>query len=213
MHLAYKIISVVFFSFALGSNAFAESEIGTVSVNFAPVTSSGITTGCSLIFITSFLDNIHKQGKPVALNGNISVNSFPDKNVIMLTYKLGLRDFTNKGLDNPYPPYFMFLKSSKHSTAKSKFVPNNSDIQGYKIYAVQIDEEALGVLNDMAQDQKILIGYNLSKDGMDAIVPLDLTVEDTNLVNGEIKRLHSNDTTLQFAKCLGEIADNSSKTN
>ena len=200
-----KVFSTLIIAASLSGQAYASDEIGTVSVQYAPVSSSGVTTGCSLIYTGTFLDIIHKQGIPVALNGNISVNVFPEKKAVLLTYKLGLRDFTNKGLGDLYPPHFMFLKTSKHTTSKIKFVSYDSDIAGYRNYAVQLDKDALDVLEDMLAEQKVFIGYNLSKGGTDALVQLDLTVKHSNIVNGEMKRIHSNEAISQYADCLGEL--------
>lgn len=194
-------IHVGFFSVILAvicSPAYASNEIGTLGVKFVPVSSAGVTNGCSVVYVVSARDVVSNQGSLVILNGNISIHAFADKNAMLFSYNLGIRDMTSTGPSEPYKPHFMYLKSSKHSTAKSKFRLLDSDSPGYKTFVLQMDLNAQGILNDIVTEQKIQIGYNITEGGADLTVPVDLTVKDYNFVNGEVKRNHTREELLKF---------------
>jgi len=181
---------------------------GTMEVQFHPMQMAGIKQGCTLVYRTIGQDFAYRQGKLIALSGNIayviSNQGVPG---------LGLKIATINILDEhakPEPPNFAYIETPNGTTAKSKFLHIDSpDTPGARYFSFQLDESALKVMGDIATGSKVTIGFNREKGGLDVLVPLDLSVIESTAAENPLgfNRRHSDETLHQFRSCVLEVSE------
>jgi hypothetical protein len=171
------------------AKAYANNQIST-EVTYNPISTNGVTTGCSLKFTALVRDTVYNKGNITGMSGGISLVAVPEKKTIAYFYKSAL---INSPDSAPQPPHFMFLKTSDFTTAKSKFKSHESDLPGFRLWLVEFDEQVSGVMTQMLEEQKLVIGYNLRAGGTDAFIELDLSQKE------------SWEATKQYVKCLPQL--------
>jgi len=180
-----------------------DSLVGTMSVNFQPITSEGVTDGCSLVFNTVAVDYAYRQGKPVLGVGNFSVMG--TKQNFGMSLKLGVANVFDRP-PKAEAPHYAYIKTTNGTTAGAKFESIDSDMDGFKMFVYQVNEKTLAVISDLIDGQNATIGFNRSKGGMDVLMPLDLTVVDAvQSSDGSIKQIHSQDALQGFRQCFIEV--------
>jgi hypothetical protein len=180
--------------------------IGTMEVSFKAMQTSGIRDGCSLVYHVIGQDHAYRQGKLVGLTGNIAYWINRERNNAIFALKLGTVDIDPNSNAKREPPHFAYLQTSRGSTAKSKWMDYESDEAGYKVFAIQVDKNVAQVLSDMVDEPNISIGFNRTKDGLDVVMPLDLSVRETTISkDGTVNRHQSERMVLEFISCVGEL--------
>lgn len=187
------------------SHAIAEDLEGTFSVNFEPLSTEGVTEGCSLVFRTIARDYVYNKGKPVVGVGNITyMVTSPTK--FGMSVKLGV----GKVEENMkmQAPHFAYIKTISGSTAGVKNKTADSDMKGFRMFVPQVSESSMSVITDILDGKPATVGFNLKKGGMDVLLPLDFTVANTIASDdGTLKRLHSQDAITGFGKCFMEVSE------
>ncbi|MGA9163289.1 MAG: hypothetical protein WBZ31_02425 [Thiobacillus sp.] len=191
----------------LSSNSIAASMAdfaGTYSVRFQPVTSEGKLKGCSLVYTAVMLDYAYQNGAPVMVGGNITYHQ--NGKQPGLTLKLGLSNPLSDDL-KVVPPNYAFIRTKNGTTAGAKFVANESDMSGYKLFVYQLTSKSTQVIGDLLNGENPTIGFNRTPKGVDATFLLDLSVEDVAASNaGKLQGKHSTAATDGFTKCFMELA-------
>jgi hypothetical protein len=195
-----RIIATLFlFSFANIANALDDdSIIGTHSVKFQPIQVGGELQGCTLVYMAVQYDDAYPDGKPVVIVGNIGTGQF-GANVI-LTLKVGVKNLVGNG--PIVRPNFAYLQTKSYSTAKVKQKAMNGD-EGFRLYAYSLfDPTVLNLYAEIMDSGKVTVGFNRKKDGMDVLVPIDLSVSDAESPDGDkVVRKRSNEAVSNFAIC------------
>jgi hypothetical protein len=185
------------------------SIFGTHWVQFEPVQVAGTLIGCSLTFVTVTADRAYLGGSPVALNGSISLRNLQQgPQGLGLTLKLGLNEIqSGKGFVRPA---FAYLQTESGTTAKASQASTDGD-PGYKLFTYRAAESSvMSVLKDLIGSSKVTIGYNRNKDGIDVLVPLDLTVVDSQYSGAqEVLRKRSPEVASQWGKCISSVIQTS----
>ncbi len=167
---------------------------------------AGIKQGCTLVYRTIGQDFAYRQGKLIALSGNI-VYVISNQGVPAL----GLKIATINVLDEhakPEPPYFAYLETTNGTTAKSKFLHSDSpDTPRARYFSFQLDEGVQKVMGDIATGSKAIIGFNRKKGGLDVLVPLDLSVIESTASDLGFNRRHSDETLHLFRSCVREVTE------
>jgi len=190
----------------LNAIAADDSVFGTHWVKFQPIQVGGSLQGCELVFLVVTADRVYLNGNPVALNGSISLRG-TDNGGLGLALKLGLKDMTR---ESPFErPAFAYLQTESVSTARAKQQSFDGD-KGYKIFVYSVsDKTVLETLKELMGAGKVSIGYNRKNGGMDVLVPLDLTVVDSEYTPSQkALRKHSPTAALGFSDCTGKVAEN-----
>jgi hypothetical protein len=190
---------------ALNATAADDSIFGTHWVKFQPIQAGGVLQGCELVFMTVTADRIYLNGNHVAVNGSIVLRGL-DNGGLGLALKVGLKDLT---LGSPFErPAFAYLQTASVSTAKVKQQSFDSDA-GYKFFVYSAADTAiLETLKELMSAGKVTIGYNRRSGGRDVLVPLDLTVVDSEYTTDQkVLRRRSPDAALGFADCTGKVLD------
>lgn len=175
--------------------------VGTMRVNFQPLNRGGVAYGCSLVFNTINLDYAYKQGNPVQGIGNFSyMVTSPTK--FGMSLKLGVSDVLD-GNNKVEAPYFAYIKTPNGTTGGIRNLSNDSDTEGFRMFVPVVNESSIAVLFDLVDGKNAEIGFNRKKDGLDTMLPLDLTVTDTVLgTDGLLQRQHSRVAIDGFNKCV-----------
>lgn len=182
-----------------------ESIYGTHSVVFQPGQSSGVLHSCTLVYRATQADYAYRNGNPIMIDGNIGVRQFDAKNMI-LTLKIGVLDV---GVPNAEftRPYFAYLQTPMATTAKSRSKTVDGD-EGFRLIGIDLNDTTNKLLFEMLESEKVTIGFNRRKDGLDVLVPIDLTVFDAEYPgSGKVVRKHSNEAITQFLGCYKELLE------
>jgi hypothetical protein len=190
--------SILFCSIA---NA-ADSDIyGTFEVKFMPTTVQGSTQACHLAYKAVIQESAYEQGAVYAVVGNIGVGISEDRKNMLSILKVTVNKIDLKNPNNSIPkkPYFAYLKAPDGvNNAKSFFKGMDSETAGGIFSIYKIDENFTKVYGQMLERQTVAIVFNLAKNSMDIVVPLDLTVES---VNEKGQRVHSSKALEEYSKC------------
>jgi hypothetical protein len=189
-----------------------KSVFGTHWVKYEPVQVGGTLKGCSVVFTTVTADRAYLNGSWVALNGSIGLRAVQDGPLgLILTLKIGLKEIqTGKPFERPN---FAYLQTANGSTAKAPQTAFDGD-PGYKLYTYRPFEPSVAaVLKDLADRPELTIGYNRIKDGIDVLVPLDLTVVDSEYTQlQEVIRKRSREVVDQWSTCVTRLLDSAVAT-
>ena len=195
-----RIIATLFlFSFANIANALDDdSIIGTHSVKFQPIQVGGELQGCTLVYMAVQYDSAYLDGSPVVIVGNIGIGQFGAN--LILTLKVGVKNLVGNG--PIVRPNFAYLQTKSYSTAKVKQKAMNGD-EGFRLYAYSLfDPTVLNLYAEIMDSGKVTVGFNRKKDGMDVLVPIDLSVSDAESPDGDkVVRKRSNEAVSNFAIC------------
>jgi hypothetical protein len=177
-------------------------------VKYEPVQIEGSLKGCSVVFTTVTADHAYLNGDWVALNGSIGLRAVKDGPLgLVLTLKIGLKEVQS---GKPFErPHFAYLQTAHGSTANAPQAAVDGD-PGYRLYTYRaVEPSVAAVLKDLADKPEISIGYNRRKDGVDILVPLDLTVVDSEYTKSqEVIRKRSREVVDQWANCVSSLLGN-----
>lgn len=73
------------------------------------------------------------------------------------------------------------------------------------MFAFRLDEATLKVFDDLVSGNPISIGFNEEPHGIDVLVPIDLSVEDIEMVGAEVRRKRSVTASTRFAQCVSDV--------
>lgn len=199
---------ILVFLFVLTTSSVCSAEdldgqiIGTINVRFEPQFVEGDLAACSLVYTAIQKDNAYLNGLLVAINGNLTFRNIKDK--VVFSLKLGLKEVL--GNHKFVRPNFAYLKTENYSTARVKAHIFDGD-EGYRLYVYSLtDTSVMELFKEMIELQRVTIGFNRKKTGIDVLVPLDLRVVDTNVSDNQFERTRSDETMLKFTGCVGKLA-------
>lgn len=158
-----------------GQNNKDTSVIGTHSVEFLPGQSAGVLHSSSLVYKAIHSDYVYQNGGLTMLVGSIGLTE--SKGNTFLTLKIGTKDLE---VENSVfvRPVLAYLQTNTASTIKSKHMVMDGD-EGFLLVAISLDKNALKLLQEMGETKKVSIGFNRREGGLDVIVPIDLTVTES----------------------------------
>ena len=181
------------------------SVVGTHSVEFLPGQSAGVLHTSSLVYKAIHPDSAYQNGGLTMIVGSIALS---DRNGnTYITLKIGTKDVE---VENSafVKPAFAYLQTKTVSTVKSKHMVMNGD-DGFLLVAIDLDKNALKLLEEMSETKKVSIGFNRREGGLDVVVPIDLTVAESEYKTSptEIKviRKRSNKALLNFYETAVKI--------
>lgn len=179
-----------------------DSIYGTHSVVFQPLQESGALFGCSLVYRAVQADYAYKQGRPIIIVGNISVQRFATGEAVGL--KIGVMDADVP--DAPWTrPYFAYMQTPAATTMN---LPQNKmdGEEGFLLIGMSLNEASMNFLEKMLELGEVTIGFNRKEGGMDVLVPIDLKVFDAEPLPSErFHRKRSVDALKNFSGCYAEI--------
>lgn len=171
------------------------SMIGTHSVIYQPGQIGGVLQSCTLVFRAVQSDFAYQKGGLTLIVGNIGVQRFGGK--LMMNIKIGTREIEVPG--SLYTrPFFAYLQTDNATTANCRFESMDGE-EGFRLLAISLDPTSSKLLLEMLETGKVTIGFNRIKGGLDVLVPLDLTVYDSDYSeSGIVTRKRSNMAITQF---------------
>ena len=188
---------------AHSSASYAESV--TLWVKGYPITREGNLVGCALEFNVAAQDYIYRQGRLSSLVGSITFNKAddPTKVPFYVGYKLIVRDLDG---DNavPNPPTSIHLVGSDGTIWKGD--PKRSfpsDTQGGLNQLLLPEDAMVRVFKGILETKSVVLAFNRRPGGTDVRVPLDLTVESSDLETKSVKR--SDEAVAVWTDCTGKL--------
>ncbi len=197
------IVGAILICLTLNASAADDSVFGTHWVKFQPIQVAGDIQGCQLTFLTVIADRVYLDGNQVAVNGSIVLRATDRALGLML--KVGLKDMTSPSSTFERPA-FAYLQTSAGTTAKSRQQSDEGE-PGYKLFVYSAtDNDTMKVLLELMTSGKASIGYSRKIGGIDVLVPLDLTVADSEYTqNKKVIRTRSPEGAKGFAECTEGI--------
>lgn len=176
-----------------------DSIYGTHSVVFQPVQVGGELQGCTLVYKAVQADSAYLGGKSVVIVGNIGVYQFGA--ALTLSMKVGVKELV--GNHSFVRPYFAYLQTKSHSTAKAKQQSRGGD-EGFSLFVYSLyDSSVMDLLMEMMDTKKVTVVFNRKKNGMDVLVPVDLDVINAEYPGGDsVVRKRSKETLANFSDCF-----------
>jgi hypothetical protein len=177
--------------------------VGTTSVEFLEGRRSGQLVGCSLIYKVIFPDVVYRNGTLTSAVGNISFNAFGDGG-FAFSLKLGTRPLLDENAPLE-PPGFAYIVTSTGSSAEVKQASVLLE-EGFKGFVYSLtDPIFLKVFEGLLKDDVIKIGFNRRANGIDQQFDVDLRVESSELLEGQIQRTRSEKNISRFIDCLDPL--------
>ena len=197
--LIFSLSVLTMLGFAGAANAQPDDTIyGTWSVAFQPVQVQGKEQGCSLIYTAVQADHAYLNGRPIAINGNISTHRFGTQMIFGL--KVGIKDLTIPNATFT-KPNFAYVQTRTRSTAGLRQEVREGD-EGYLLVAIGL-AQAMDLVVEMLSESKVTIGFNRQPKGLDVLVPVDLSVFDAVEASGSrVERRRSDAAVVGFTECL-----------
>jgi len=183
-----------------------EDFIGTWFVNFHVVKNEGQLTACSLEFKAIFKDYVYRNGDAEIATGSIALMK-GEKRDAGIYLKLGTKSVINS--EAPLEaPSFAYLETKNGSTSSAGQVALDGD-PGYKLFLYGLVQQgpAKAAIADLFTENEVGVRFNRLKKGMDVLVPIDLTVSETVMEAGYIKRKHSTKAVEDFRTCSFSLLD------
>jgi hypothetical protein len=205
---------LLFSSFATSAK---ENVSGTYEITFFPVSSQGNPTGCYLGYRAIKETNVYESGAVYAVVGNIGILIADDRKGIIGSLKILVNKMdikNNKPIFTPKKPYFAYLQTQNgaNTTAKSFIRSSDTEQPGGIISVFNLDENFVKVFGQMTETDKVSVVFNLVKNGMDIVVPLDLKIKDTD---SRGKKIYDDEAVNNFHLCsrplFKEVSTNLSK--
>ena len=181
-----------------------KSIFGTHEVVFQPGQSGGKLHSSSLVYRAVVADFAYRNGRPNVIVGNIAVSLYNSK--LALTLKIGVKEL--EGANTPFErPHFAYLQTKNHTTAKIPFGTMDGD-NGFRLIIWNLEGPAIDLVMEMAKTGTVTIGFNRNEDGLDVLVPIDLTVINSDYTPaGEVIRQRSVESVNEFLKHIRPLID------
>ena len=194
-----------------------ENVSDTYEITFFPISSQGNPSGCYLGYRAIKETNVYENGAVYAVVGNIGILITNDRKGILGSLKILVNKMeikNNKTIFTPKKPYFAYLQSQNGAnTAKSFIRSSDTDEPGGIISVFNVDENFVKVFGQMTETDKVSIAFNLVKNGVDIVVPLDLKIKDTD---SRGKKIYDDEAVNNFHLCsrplFKEASNNLSKS-
>lgn len=161
----------------------------------------GIVDACGFEFKALAFDHVYKGGDPFILMGSFAIRQFNNES-LAIAYKVGTSSWSGGEL-KPEAPNMAWFKFGDQ-IFKSKTI-SDSEADGYKLYAVGLNDKFYKILPVISNQQQVVVGFNRLDGGLDVVVPLDLNVRDTNLVKDIVIRKKDKIVGAEFNKCFGDL--------
>lgn len=200
-----KRLSAAFVTLSLAAPAAAQGNLdvvlrnleGTTGVSFVPTMSQGQLVGCGLEINALARDFTYKRGGFIKIGGSVGFLS-GRAGQIAVTLKLIVHDVNPVDLSfAPSPPASAYFATGPAKTsAKARLGSYPSDTPGANFTAFDF-VKSTPLLLEATRNQKITVAFARTLDGMDVLVPIDLTV--SGITDG--KRSYSSEMLNEFHTC------------
>lgn len=179
---------------------------GTIGIEADTVTRQGHMAGCSLNYRAAVQDFAYRQGALVGVSGSFNLNLIRQENKksVGALLKVGVKQMLPPGQNEA--PAFAYLASQNGSTAKNVVAHDISDTPGYRVFAIKVDKDLLGLVDDMLDGEPVTLHYSRTATGLDVKVPLDLRVLDSKAGPKGIEPIRGDNALNTLRGCFQRLA-------
>lgn len=175
---------------------------GTIYVAPVRETAEGKLGACGFNFSAIGFDYATKNGAPIKIVGGYTIRA---NDRLGLTYALKLGAYDGMDWKNPWAPYNAFARGRQSNGPGEKPVRALSDLPGYALFAGQFGQSTIDAVRSVQELKELVVGFNRAPGQQDVQLLLDLTVADTQFVDGEAVRQRSDAAVTDFAACLSDL--------
>lgn len=162
----------------------------------------GRMTACGLEFSALKRDFSTKGGAPVKIGGSFYMRNHSNGG-FFYALKIGIAD--GLGANSVVSaPANAFIRAPR-GKAPIKAVRTPSETSGYALFVGPVDAEVISAYEAIVEKNQLVIGFNRASGEMDVTTTLDLTVIDTNMVDGKVVREKGMQSVKDFLDCTGSL--------
>lgn len=206
MKATWWIASLIAISWAIPAHAEKPLPV-TLSTFASPIYQSGEIIGCQLVFQVVRSDPEYSGGRPVQISGSLNFWAFADKD-LAVGLKLGVSEIS-KAYEKK-PPSDAYLINGYKTNISDKIGKSYGE-RGFRVFAYKLGDSTSDVVfNNIIEDSKFTFAYSMVEGGLDAMVPVDLTIEKLDIENME-KSLIGDRTVKDWTECVGQTVDEETK--
>ena len=205
--MAMRMLCLLLCGFTAITHAANDAELqstlaikGTVSVTSDSITAQGDPVSCGFSFTALHVDDIYKSGAPIKVAGSFAIRRM--KKQLFLLYKIGVFDMVGLKL-TPAPPFFVWMRFGKvliKATNKA-----NSDSPGYILFTAPLPEDPKPLLDALAQQHEVTLGFNRRNGGADVVLNLDMSVRNTYFETTGVRPESDPSLGPAVIKCLDDL--------
>ena len=173
---------------------------GTNFVRPMTQSSEGITDACGFEFNAITFDYAYKQGEPIVVAGSFAMRA-DRKESIYLAYKIGTSSLGD--IAKTEAPFSGWLKIG--GVLIQPLTKEPSDSAGYTLFISRLPKDGAKVFDAIANLGEVKVGFNRRPRGLDVVAPLDLSVRDIKVENGQVLRQRDNSMGVEFLRCLDDL--------
>jgi hypothetical protein len=174
--------------------------VGTTAVNALPQFADGKLSSCLLEYSLIARDDQYRQGGFMKVFGSFGL--MEAKGSVAITLKIVVQDIDMKTAEfRPSPPansYFVFGTETSKASLVGKYPSDTPGAQFSVFKPLPTDEKIVDALDK----GKITVAFNRRDGGADIVIPIDLTVSNTDDAG---KKTRSQQMILDFHTCTGEL--------
>lgn len=175
---------------------------GTLHVIPHRESADGVQQACGLEFSALTRDFSTKQGAPLKIVGSYYLRK-ANTGEIFQALKLGLYD--GLAWDSPSAPNNAFVRAPG-GLQPPRWIRSESETPGYALFLGRMDDAFMQTFASIADKETIEVGFNRVPGQQDVIVPLDLTVSETTVIDDKAVRKRDKAMVASFMKCSAELA-------
>lgn len=179
----------------------ARSLEGTTYVIPMNQSIEGTINACGFEFKALTFDSVYKNGEPIVINGSFALRK-AGPNQVFLTYKLGTFNYVNSELV-PEAPNFAWIKLGDVLVRPEKTA--QAETEGFRLYISTLKSNTAKGLEAIVKQQKVTVGFNRRDGGLDVVIPLDMSVRDTEISGEKTVRTRDDKLGKGFAVCIREL--------
>jgi hypothetical protein len=174
---------------------------GTVYVIPHRESSDGVLTACGIEFAAMKRDFSTKHGAPVSVVGSFYLRP---NGATGIAYMLKMGVFDGGSFNNGVAPNNAFIRAP-NGKAPRKGLRSMSESPGFALFVGGLDGDVVAALRAIAENSRLVVGFNRAPGQQDVTFDLDLTVTETNMVNGDVVRVKSREPVSVFMACSGDL--------
>lgn len=163
----------------------------------------GRLRACGLEFAAIGQDFSTKRGAIVKVIGSYYVRKIGSDS-FGWALKLGI--FDGFGWSNPVPPNHAFVRAKSASAPELERTRKTAaETPGYALIVGTIDESAVSTLKAIPDQRHIVLGFNRAPGQQDVVIPVDLTVQNTQMEGDKPVRQRSHEMVNDFTACVSAL--------
>lgn len=179
----------------------------TLSTEVEPVIMGGMLRGCALNFEVGRQDPEFNQGEFTYITGSLNFYLMPGQEPTFVL-KLGVKSDAGGGFVAPAEAFLVQDNRTNQADFRQSL---DGEVDGLRLFVFKAGDETLDYsMGAIAQSGSFSFSYSMVNNGLNAIVPVDLSVENLDLDNPSQSVLSSEHTS-EWVECFGSAIEGAAR--